>query len=232
MEGAGRSPIVMQSAPSFIDLPSEASDPDDAGATENPASLDDASVPLSSTPEATARLRTVVTAHHALVWRTARRLGVPESRVDEAGSRVFDIVTRRHSDILPGREQAFVVQTCVRVASELRRAVARRARFEGPLEDVEDVASDVPSPEELLDRRQARALLDEALDALDEDARIVFALHELEGWTSMAIAESLNIAAGTAASRLRRGRQQFDRAAARLRQRLLASDRPMQKGVR
>ncbi|MBN9162273.1 MAG: hypothetical protein BGO98_37730 [Myxococcales bacterium 68-20] len=222
----------MQSAPSFIELPPDASDPDDARGTENPASLDEARAPLSSTPEATARLRTVVMAHHALVWRTARRFGVPESRVDEAVSRVFDIVTRRLPDILPGREQAFVVQTCVRVASELRRAVARRAKFEGPLEDVEGIVSDAPSPEELLDQQQARALLDEALDALDEDTRIVFVLHELEGWTSMAIAESLNIAAGTAASRLRRGRQQFDRAAARLRQRLLASDRPMQKGVR
>jgi RNA polymerase sigma-70 factor (ECF subfamily) len=167
------------------------------------------------------RLRAVVVGQHAFVWRMLRRFGVSALRVDEAVSRVFDVLTRRLDEVLPGKEQAFLVQVCTRVASELRRSDARRAR-------VEDLAaqaatSDAPSPEELLEQHQARALLDEVLDELAPDARLVFVLHEMEQWTAARIAVALRIPPGTVASRLRRGREQFEEAASQLRRRLSAT---------
>lgn len=171
-----------------------------------------------------ARLRAIVVEHHGLVWRTARRAGVVEARVDDVVSRVFDVVARRLGEIQPGREVAFLLQTCFRVSSDFRRAAARRARFERPLERDEDAMCPLPSPEEALESRRARELLDEALDALDADVRPVFVLHELEGWTAAAIAESLGIPPGTAGSRLRRAREQFQQAALRIRRRLERSE--------
>ena len=135
-------------------------------------------------------------------------------------SRVFDILARRLLDIEPGREVAFLVQTCFRVSSEFRRAAARRAHLERPLDDSDVVPCPRPSPEEALESRRALALLDEALDALDDDVRPVFVLHELESWTAAAIADTLCIPPGTVASRLRRARQQFQQAALRIRRRL------------
>lgn len=178
-----------------------------------------------------ARLRALVVEHHGLVWRTARRAGVVEARVDDVVSRVFDVVARRLGEIEAGREVTFLLQTCFRVSSDFRRAAARRARFERQLESDEDAPCPLPSPEEVLESRRARALLDEALDALDADVRPVFVLHELEGWTSAAIAESLGIPAGTAGSRLRRAREQFQQAALRIRRRLERAEHMAMSGA-
>jgi RNA polymerase sigma-70 factor (ECF subfamily) len=170
------------------------------------------------------RLVVVVRGFHALAWRTLRRCGVSDSRVDEAVSRVFDVVSRRLGVIEEGREAAFVVQTSVRVASEFRRAEKRRTRFERPMMTDDDAVSLAPSPEDALAESRARALLDAVLDTLAEDVRAVFVLHELEGWTAAAIAEALSIPPGTAASRLRRARQQFEEEAARVRKRLATTN--------
>jgi RNA polymerase sigma-70 factor (ECF subfamily) len=56
-----------------------------------------------------------------------------------------------------------------------------------------------------------------ALDELSPDQRAVFVLHELEGFSVPEIAQLLDIRQGTAASRLGRGRRNFQESAARLR---------------
>jgi RNA polymerase sigma-70 factor, ECF subfamily len=163
------------------------------------------------------RLRAIVIGQHAVVWRMLRRFGVSTARVDEAVSRVFDVLARRLGDVVPGKEQAFLVQVSARVASELRRADVRRAR-------VEDLAAgeqpEVPSPEQLFEQHEARAMLDEVLDTLDPEVRAVFVLYELEQWTAARIAATLGLRPGTVASRLKRARDQFEHAAAQLRRRL------------
>ncbi|HEX2674449.1 MAG TPA: sigma-70 family RNA polymerase sigma factor, partial [Polyangiaceae bacterium] len=78
-----------------------------------------------------------------------------------------------------------------------------------------------PSPTalDLLARRQARSLLDQALDALPEDLRVVFVLYELEEQTAAQIAALLDLPPGTVASRLRRARAEFEQIAKRLKAR-------------
>jgi len=73
-----------------------------------------------------------------------------------------------------------------------------------------------------LAERQARALLDDALDALPQDLRAVLVLHELEGLELRQIAEIEAIPVGTASSRLRRAREEFSLIAKRMRARLQA----------
>ena len=172
---------------------------------------------VASTEARAERLRAIVVGQHAVVWRMLRRFGVSTARVDEAVSRVFDVLVRRLDDVVLGKEQAFLVEVSARVASEFRRADARRARIE------ERAAEEVPevcSPEQLFEQHEARALLDDVLDTLEPDARTVFVLHELEQWTAARIASTLGIPPGTVASRLRRAREQFELAAAQLRRRL------------
>lgn len=178
---------------------------------------------VASPAERAVRLRNTVVEHHALVWRSLRRFGVSPLRVDEAVSRVFDVLVRRLDEIEIGKEAAFLVQVAVRTASEFRRVDARRAQIEG---HGAEALEDSPSPEELFEKHEARALLDRVLDAIDADARAVFVLHEIEQATLASIAEILEIPLGTAKSRLRRGREQFEQAAEELRQRI----EPMDQG--
>jgi RNA polymerase sigma-70 factor (ECF subfamily) len=178
----------------------------------------------AAAPEAMAeaqirRLRDLVVAHQDFIWRSLRRLGVPPTHVDDATQEVFLVASRRLDDIGHTRERSFLFGVAMRVASDARRAHAR-SRERPDQTAIDDAVATHPSPEGLLGERQDRALLDIALDALDDETRAVFMLYEIEGLTSPEIASLLGLALGTVATRLRRGREQFHLAAARLRARL------------
>jgi RNA polymerase sigma-70 factor (ECF subfamily) len=166
------------------------------------------------------RLRALVDAHFDFIWRSLRRLGVPEEGLDDAAQQVFLVALRRIDEIAAGRERAFLFGTAMNVAGDARRALvrAREGKDERALEAAVDSA---PTPDQVVVRKQARALLDEVLAAMDDDLRTVFVLFEIEGMTSPEIASLLGIAPGTAASRLRRGREQFRAIAKRVRARAL-----------
>jgi RNA polymerase sigma-70 factor (ECF subfamily) len=165
------------------------------------------------------RLRALVLAYQDFIWRSLRRLGVPAAQADDATQEVFCVAMRRLDDIDRDRERSFLFGVAMRIASDVRRACARsRERADQDAVDVAVATS--PTPEGLLGERQARALLDEALDALDDEMRVVFVLFEIERLTSPEIASLLALPVGTVASRLRRGREQFHAAATRLRARL------------
>jgi RNA polymerase sigma-70 factor (ECF subfamily) len=82
-----------------------------------------------------------------------------------------------------------------------------------------------PSPEEHLERQQARELLDGILEALPEELRVVLVLFELEGLEVREIAVLQEIPIGTASSRLRRAREEFSAISKRVRAALAARER-------
>lgn len=168
--------------------------------------------PISSAADE--RLRGLVEAHFDFVWRSLRRLGLSNADSDDAAQQVFWVAARKVDTIEPGRERAFLFGTALRVASDVRRAAARRPETSSDRTDVHDP---LPSPEELTERRQARALLDEILDSMPMDMRTVFVLFELEELGVNEIAVMCEIPIGTVASRLRRARQLFRTAAKRYR---------------
>ena len=65
--------------------------------------------------------------------------------------------------------------------------------------------------------KQAKFVADEVLEELPLDLRAVFILFELEEMTVVEIAAMIGIPTGTAASRLRRGRELFQQTVARVR---------------
>ncbi len=163
--------------------------------------------PSSADAESGRRIASLVANHHALVWRSLRRLGVSESDADDASQQVFLVVHRRLTDIAPESERSFLLQTALRVAADFRRSRKRRREEDG--HDLPALADTTANPEELLDRWRARAMLDRALDAMPKDLRTVFVLFEIEELTMAEISNVVEIPTGTVASRLRRAREVF-----------------------
>jgi len=167
----------------------------------------------SSPPVSPERMAEVVREHYAYVWRLLRRLGIGEGDADDAAQRVFLTATGRLGAVEPGRERAFLYGVALNVGARTRRSLGRRR--EQPFESTDEQATLEPNGEQLLERRQARALLDRLLDEMPEDLRVVFVLFELEELSTKEIAELCEIPVGTAASRLRRARDDFEQRVAR-----------------
>jgi RNA polymerase sigma-70 factor (ECF subfamily) len=165
-----------------------------------------------------ARLRGMVDANLDFIWRSLRRLGVSANDADDCAQQVFMVAARRLDSIREGSERAFLFSTAMRVASDARRARMRRREVPSD-DDLPERSDPGPSPDEIVDRQRARALLDEVLEAMPMDLRAVFVLFELEELGTPEIAKLLEIPVGTAASRLRRAREEFQTIVGRMRAR-------------
>lgn len=170
------------------------------------------SIPIATmtrrTPEDEARIRTMVLSNFEFIWRTLRGHGIPARAVDDATQRVFLIASRKLDSIVAGSERAFLYSTARGVAANVRRTLSRSREDtdEGLLARAVDGK---PDPEQEAQRSESKRLLEQILGAMEEDARDVFVLFELEGFTSAEIAALLGIPVGTVASRLRRARTTF-----------------------
>jgi RNA polymerase sigma-70 factor (ECF subfamily) len=165
-----------------------------------------------------ARFTELVQRELAPLWRFLRRLGLSEAEADDGAQQVFIVVSRRLDEIEAGRERAFVFSTALNVSAKIHRSRARRREVSD--DELEERRDSLPGLEELIDRRRARQLLDEILEAMAEDVRIVFVLYEIEELTMAEIANVLEVPAGTVASRLRRARNDFNARVARLEKRM------------
>jgi RNA polymerase sigma-70 factor (ECF subfamily) len=152
------------------------------------------------------RLTKLVRQHLGFVERVLRNMGVPDADLDDAVQRTFIVVANRLDDIVEGAEKSFLFRSAKHMASHVRRSASRHSRLE-PLDD--DVPTVQQSPEQLVSQKKARELLDELLDSMPEELRMVFSLYEFEGLRMPEIAEYLEIPTGTVASRLRRARKHF-----------------------
>ncbi len=166
-----------------------------------------------------ARVADMLRLHFRDVWRIVRRFGVPENSADDAAQEVFIIASRRLADITPGSERPFLLASAVRVAANARRSLGARRECNGD-DNMPERVDPRPDAEALLDQKRLRQMLDRALDDLSDDLRVCFVLYELEGMSSPEIAQLLSIPVGTVASRLRRAREAFELAAAKLKARL------------
>jgi RNA polymerase sigma-70 factor (ECF subfamily) len=149
----------------------------------------------------------VVALHFEFIWRLLRRLGVAEHDVDDAAQQVFLTATTKGIRGTPADARPFLYGVALRVAANYRRTVRRRREVS------EEAMGDPHSPDlaadDVADLRRARAVLDEILDEMPIDLRVVFILSEIEQMTAASIAELEAIPPGTVASRLRRAREIF-----------------------
>jgi RNA polymerase sigma-70 factor (ECF subfamily) len=169
--------------------------------------------PRALSPEV--RFRKLVDAHFDFIWRSLRGLGVPAHSVDDAAQQVFLIAAQKLAGIVVGSERAFLFSTALGVSANARRARAR-SREVLDQEALNAQVDDTPSSEALVEMREKRALLDEVLANMSDDLRAVFVLFVLEGTSAPDIAELLDLAPGTVASRLRRARESFHAISKRL----------------
>jgi RNA polymerase sigma-70 factor (ECF subfamily) len=121
------------------------------------------------------------------------------------------VATARLHELAVGSERAFLFRTASFIASREQRG--RRRRPEDATADLDGVEEANLDPEALLAARRARERLDAVLGQMPDDLRAAFVLFEIEGLTKEEVALSLDIPAGTAASRLRRAREDFTRRA-------------------
>ncbi len=171
------------------------------------------------------RFEALVVAHADFVFRSVRRLGVPDSLADDATQQVFLTARKRFDAITAGREKAFLFGVATNVASHVRRTLGRRRETDEPSEPLADPR---PLQDAALDAERARVLLDHVLGTLPIELRAVLVLAEIEEMTMAEIAELLSIPAGTVASRLRRAREAFHDEARRVRARI---DRPSARAL-
>jgi RNA polymerase sigma-70 factor (ECF subfamily) len=169
-----------------------------------------------------ARAQAIARAHYASLWRLLRRLGVPEASVEDAAQQVLSVVARRIDGVDPGHEKTFLFGVALRVA----RAARRQWQKQSQVTVDDDALAELPAPQpdagDALDERRARRVLDAILEALPHELRTVFVLYEIEEMTMADIARTLDVPAGTVASRLRRAREAFEVQSRRVRARLAA----------
>lgn len=155
-------------------------------------------------PERPLDLPALYRAEFSYVWKTLQRLGAPTSDLEDIAHDVFVVVHRHLGDYDPGRPlRPWLFGIAVRVLADFRR-VGRNAR-ETVIETPERVDT-APSPHEVLELAEARAMLMNALDRLDLDRRAVFVMHEIDEVGVPEIAQALGIPLNTAYSRLRLAR--------------------------
>lgn len=169
--------------------------------------------PIGGSPSE--RLRAAISAHYEQVWRVLRRLGVTEASVEDSAQQVLIVLANRLGGIRVGAERAFMIATATRVAADFRKKRGR-AREDLDPDAIASEQSSAPLADELLDRGRARRWLDVVLNQMSDEQRTVFVLFELEEMSMAAIAELLDLAPGTVASRLRRARATFETTAAQL----------------
>lgn len=152
-------------------------------------------------PQAAAPVFTEVFARHApFVWRVLRRLGVREAEVEDLCQEVFVVVHRKLPEF-EGRSSlpTWLYGICVRTASDHRRRA--HVRREQPTDRPPERAGSAPQLREI-ERRQAKAMLDDALDRVPDDQRAVFVLFEIEQLSMNEVAEAVGCPLKTAYSRL------------------------------
>ncbi|MDB5216345.1 MAG: polymerase sigma factor RpoE [Myxococcaceae bacterium] len=157
--------------------------------------------------------------HVTFVWRSARRLGVSESALDDVVQEIFLVVHRRLREF-EGRSslKTWLFAILLRVVRDHRRTVRRKSPHlaqQGATDP--DTLTDRSNlnPHEAVARAEGLKLLHDILDTLDQDKREIFVLAELEQLAAPDIAEATGVNVNTVYTRLRAARHDFNTALSR-----------------
>lgn len=154
-------------------------------------------------------------AEFGYVTRSLRRLGVASRDVDDVAHDVFLAVYRQWSGYDPARPlRPWLFGFAFRVASNHRKAGWSKRVV---LDDDSEVRESAPDMAARLDAQRNRALVLDALDALDVEHRAVFVMVDIDETPQPVAAEALGIPVGTVSSRLYHARRDFTAAVKRLR---------------
>jgi len=155
------------------------------------------------------RLHALVSDHFDFIWRLLRRLGLAPADADDAAQHVFITVAGKLDQVEAGSERTYLYGIALRVAANVRRKNSRR-RAGDELNSSLD-----PRTDDFAGRLESQDLMQHLLERLEGDLRRVLVLAAIEGLELSEIAALEGIPVGTAASRLRRAREQFRQQLAR-----------------
>ena len=148
--------------------------------------------------------------HSDSVARWAARLGGPWMDGDDVVQDVFLVAQRRLPEFRGDCSPAtWLYRITERVVWNRRRRERIRRWWRGKDTDVTQVASDRPTPLEVLQSKEASILFYRVLEGLSERYRSVIVLFELEGLSGQEIAELKGVAIGTIWVWLHRARAQL-----------------------
>ncbi len=150
--------------------------------------------------------------HYGKVVRWLSVLGVSQAAVDDVAQEVFIIAHRKFDQLRPDASATGWLMSIARNVAATHKRGDRRARAR---EQHAATPAASPSPEATAMRNQAARLLQEFLDTLPEEQRLVFAMYELDGASGSEIAEALGISRHTVHSRIRLIREKLARRLAR-----------------
>lgn len=180
------------------------------GAGQNRGAATDAAAFPVLKPVEEQRLAHMLSAHFESVWRVGRHMGLSSAQAEENAQETYAIAARKLNDIEIGCERAFLLGVASRLAINTRRLASQRIERAPSTNDTE-LPGTTSLPDELLARKQERLLLESILQSLPEDFRQVITLFEIEELTLPEIAVALEVPLGTATSRLRRARDEFNK---------------------
>lgn len=142
------------------------------------------------------------------------RLGARGSEIEDMAHDVFVTAMRRWKSFDTSKPvRPWLLGIAFRVMVEMRRKSASTREVLGaPLE----ATSERPGAEAHVEQREARELIDEALESLDPERRAVFVMYELEGVSAADISVALDTPVPTTYSRLRVAREEFTAAVRRI----------------
>jgi RNA polymerase sigma-70 factor (ECF subfamily) len=162
--------------------------------------------------------REVYDEYFDFVWRSLRRLGVPEADAMDVTQSVFLTIHLRLISF-EGRSQlrTWIFGICMRVASDHRRsAPVRREIITDHIDLTLRATGQAADPLVRAESRQAAAIAESILNQLPEEQRVAFVLFELEEMSAEEIATLVGAPVGTIRSRLRLAREALHREAKRL----------------
>lgn len=157
--------------------------------------------------------------HFDYVWNSVRRLGVPPQHIADVTHDVFVTVFRKLDEYDPSRPaRPWLFAVAFRVARNHQRLGGYRNEVLAK-DDAHAIESVDPGPsaDERMGAAQDRALVRQALDALDVDRRAVLVLHDIEERPATEIAAICEIPVKTVYSRLHSARELFTAAVRRFR---------------
>lgn len=158
------------------------------------------------------------------VWLTLQRMGIRQPDLEDVFQDVFVIAHKRlHTYNPEAKLSAWLYGICLRsVAAHRRRAFRRRERADGSDAGVARPGTEhwharIAAPDERVREMERQLTLNELLDTLDPDHRLVVVMFEVEEHSCQHIAELIGIPVGTVHSRLHTARGKLAQAAGRLR---------------
>ena len=184
----------------------------------------DASEPAGSAAESphTWTFDEVYDEHFSFVWRSVRRLGVPDNAVDDVVQDVFVVVHRR-LPTFEGRSsvRSWLFGIALHTVRDVRRTLRRKPALLGGTARADECDMDLladaslAGQDDAVARSEAVRMLHAVLDAMPDERREVFILAELEQMSVPEIADAVGTNVNTTYSRLRAARTDFEQAIAR-----------------